>query len=228
MNKYISEFIGTFFLVFVGTGAIIVNDVTGGQVTHIGISLTFGLVVMVMIYSVGNVSGAHMNPAVTIGFLVSGRLEKQEVIPFIVSQLLGALVASMILRFLFLNHPTLGITVPSGSIYQAFALEIFLSFLLMFVILNVSTGAKEKGIMAGVAVGSTIALEALFAGPISGASMNPARSLSPALISGHLQYIWIYLTAPILGVLAACPLCRLIQGKECCPTIERNPRPQIN
>ena len=122
----------------------------------------------------------------------------------------------------------MGITLPSGSIYQALVLEFFLSFLLMFVILNVSTGAKEKGIMAGVAVGSTIALEALFAGPITGASMNPARSLGPALISGHLEYIWIYLTAPVLGTLSACPFCRIIQGKECCPTIEKKAWPQTN
>jgi len=173
-----------------------------------------------MIYSVGNVSGAHLNPAVTLGFLMSGRLEKQEALPFILSQFLGAILASLILRFMFLNHPTLGITVPSGSLYQAFSLEIILSFLLMFVVLNVSTGAKEKGIMAGVAVGSTIALEALFAGPITGASMNPARSLAPALMSGNVQQVWIYLIAPVLGAIAACPFCRFIQGKECCPPIE--------
>ena len=220
MNKYCSEFIGTFFLVFAGTGAIIINDLTDGQITHMGIALTFGLVVMAMIYSVGNVSGAHLNPAVTLGFLMSGRLEKQEALPFILSQFLGAILASLILRFMFLNHPTLGITVPSGSMYQAFSLEIILSFLLMFVVLNVSTGAKEKGIIDGVAVGSTIALEALFAGPITGASMNPARSLAPALISGNVQQVWIYLIAPVLGAVAACPFCRFIQGKECCPPIE--------
>ena len=228
MNKYCSEFIGTFFLVFAGTGAIVVNDLTGGQITHLGIALTFGLVVMAMIYSIGNVSGAHLNPAVTLGFLMSSRLEKREAIPYIVSQFLGAVFASVVLRVLFLNHETLGLTVPSGPIYQTFALESFLSFLLMFVILNVSTGAKEKGIMAGVAVGSTIALEALFAGPITGASMNPARSLGPALISGHLQHIWIYLTAPVIGALLACPFCRIIQGKECCPSIEKDPQLQTN
>ena len=228
MNKYCAEFIGTFFLVFAGTGAIIINDLTGGQITHMGIALTFGLVVMAMIFSVGNVSGAHLNPAVTLGFLMSGRLEKQEALPFILSLFLGAILASLILRFMFLNHPTLGITVPSGSIYQAFSLEIILSFLLMFVVLNVSTGAKEKGIMAGVAVGSTIALEALFAGPITGASMNPARSLAPALISGNVHQVWIYLIAPVLGALAASPFCRFIQGKECCPPIEKEIKLQVN
>lgn len=226
MNKYVSEFIGTFFLVFAGTGAIIVNDVSGGQITHLGIALTFGLVVMVMIYSVGNISGAHLNPAVTLGFLLSGRLEKREAFPFITSQVFGALIASLSLRFLFPDHDHLGITAPAGSASQAFIMECFLSFLLMFVILNVSTGAKEKGIMAGVAVGSTIALEALFAGPITGASMNPARSLAPALVSGHFESIWIYLTATILGALAACPFCRIIQGTECCPSLDDNPWPQ--
>jgi len=220
MNKYVSEFLGTFFLVFAGTGAIIVNDVSGGQITHMGIALTFGLVVMAMIYSIGNISGAHLNPAVTLGFLVSGRLEKGQALPFIGSQFLGALTASLLLRLIFPDHNTLGITVPSGSLSQTFILEIMLSFLLMFVILNVSTGSKEKGIMAGVAIGSTIALEALFAGPITGASMNPARSFAPALISGHLEYVWIYLTATFIGALAACPFCRIIQGVDCCPSIE--------
>jgi len=222
MKKYCSEFIGTFFLVFAGTGAIIVNDLTGGQITHLGVALTFGLVVMVMIYSIGNVSGAHMNPAVTLGFLISGRLEKHHTFPYIASQFLGAICASLTLRMLFLNHPALGTTIPSVSIFQAFVMETLLSFLLMFVILNVATTTQEKNLMAGVVVGSTIALEALFAGPITGASMNPARSFGPALVSGHLQYVWIYLTAPVLGAILACPICRLIKGKECCPIIEQD------
>lgn len=227
VNKYVSEFIGTFFLVFAGTGAIIVNDLTNGQITHVGVALVFGLVVMAMIYSIGNISGAHMNPAVTLGFLVSGRLEKCEAFPFIASQIFGALAASLLLSFIFPSHDTLGITVPSSSVSQAFVLECFLSFLLMFVILNVSTGAKEKGIMAGVAVGSTIALGALFAGPITGASMNPARSLAPALISGHLESVWVYLTATIVGALAASPFCRIIQGTECCPPTDKDPSLKI-
>ena len=222
MKKYCSEFIGTFFLVFAGTGAIIVNDLTDGQITHLGVALTFGLVVMVMIYSIGNVSGAHMNPAVTLGFLISGRLEKHQTFPYIASQFLGAMCASLTLRMLFLNHPALGTTIPSVSIFQAFVMETLLSFLLMFVILNVATSMQEKNLMTGVVVGSTIALEALFAGPITGASMNPARSFGPALVSGHLQYVWIYLTAPVLGAILACPICRLIKGKECCPIIEQD------
>ena len=226
MNKYLAEFIATFFLIFVGTGSIIVNDITGGQVTHVGVSLTFGFVVMVMIYSVGNISGAHMNPAVTLGFMVSGRLEKQEVIPFVASQVSGALAASLVLRFIFLNHATLGATIPNASALQAFVLETILSFLLMFVVLNVSTGAKEKGIMAGVAVGGVVALNAMVGGPLTGASMNPARSLAPAIMSGELEHLWIYLSAPVLGALAACPFCRGIQGKECCSWQNKAPWPQ--
>jgi len=225
MKKYCSEFIGTFFLVFAGTGAIIINDLTGGQITHLGVALTFGLVVMVMIYSIGNVSGAHMNPSVTLGFFMSGRLEKQQIFPYIASQFLGAMCASLTLRLLFLSHPDLGTTIPSGSVFQAFVMETLLSFLLMFVILNISTSTKEKDLIAGMVVGATIALEALFAGPITGASMNPARSLGPALVSGHLQYVWIYLTAPVLGAILACPICRLIKGSECCPVIEKDTSP---
>jgi len=226
MDKCLSEFLGTFFLVFAGTGAIIANDVSQGSITHVGISLTFGLAVTAMIYSIGNISGAHLNPAVSIAFMASGRLERNLVFPFIASQCLGAITASGILRLIFPEHGTLGATLPAGSEIQSFSLEVFLSFLLMFVILNVSTGSKEKGLMAGVAVGATIALEALFAGPVSGASMNPARSLAPAIMSGELEHLWIYLSAPVLGALAACPFCRGIQGKECCSWQNKAPWPQ--
>jgi aquaporin Z len=216
-NRYLAEGIGTFSLVFAGCGAIVVNDAFGHTLGHTGVSLVFGLIVMAMVYSVGNISGAHINPAVTLGFLFAGRLERREVLPYVGSQLLGAVVAAFLLRCLFPAHQTLGATLPTGSVFRAFTLEMLLSFLLMFVILNVSTGHMEKGIMAGVAVGGTVALEALVAGPVTGASMNPARSLGPALISGHLDSIWIYLTAPIAGTFLAHPMCRWIQGGECCP-----------
>ena len=215
-NRYIAEGIGTFALVFAGCGAIIVNDTFGGVLGHTGVSIVFGLVVMAMIYAVGNISGAHINPAVTLGFLFAGRIKKQVVLPYIGSQFLGAIAAAAILRAMFPEHETLGATLPSGSILQSFVMEVILSFLLMFVILNVSTGHMEKGIMAGVAVGGTIALEALIGGPVSGASMNPARSLGPALASGQLDVLWIYLTAPVLGTFLAYPTCRLVQGTECC------------
>jgi MIP family channel proteins len=199
MRKFAAEAIGTFALVLAGTGAIIINDVSHGAVTHVGIALTFGLVVMSMIYAVGDVSGAHLNPAVTLGFWMARRFEGRLVSPYLASQLTGGLAASLSLRVLFLEHATLGTTVPAGPWWQSFVLEVLLTAILMFVILSVSTGAKEKGIMAGAAVGAVIALEALFAGPICGASMNPVRSLAPAAVSEHWEYLWIYLAAPVLG-----------------------------
>ncbi len=213
----LAEFIGTFALVFAGTGAIIVNDASNGSITHVGVALTFGLVVLAMIYAVGDISGAHLNPAVTGGFWLSGRFPLSQVVLFVPAQCLGAFAASGILRVLFPAHPTLGATLPSGAAMQSFVLEMILTFLLMFVILNVSTGAKEKGITAGIAVGSVIGLEAMFAGPICGASMNPARSLAPAVISGHLEYLWIYLTAPLAGAALAVFTCRGCQDSTCCP-----------
>jgi aquaporin Z len=185
-------------LVFAGTGAIIINDVAGGEVTHVGIAFTFGLVVMAMIYAVGETSGAHLNPAVTVGFWLARRFPGQAVAPYIISQLVGAFGASALLWLMF-THPTLGATHPKGSFVQTFALETVLSAMLMFVVLGVATGSKEKGLLAGVAVGGVIALEAIFGGPISGASMNPARSLAPAVLSGAIGDVWIYLAAPVVG-----------------------------
>ena len=217
-NRYLAELIGTFALVFSGCGAISVNDTFAGVLGHQGVSLVFGLVVMAMIYAIGNISGAHLNPAVTLGFLFAGRLERRVVFPYIGSQCLGAVIAAGVLRVLFPGHETLGATLPAVDLLRAFMMEVILSFLLMFVILNVSTGHKEKGIMAGVAVGGTVGFEALLGGPMTGASMNPARSLGPAIVSGHLDSLWIYLAAPILGMFLAYPTCRWIQGGDCCST----------
>ena len=211
-----AEAFGTFALVFAGTGAVVINEVTGGAVTHVGIALTFGLVVMAMIYAVGDISGAHLNPAVTLGFFAARRLAMGSVLPFIVSQSTGALLASLLLRFLFPRNSTLGATFPAGSSIQSFVLEAVLTCILMFVILSVSTGAKERGITAGIAVGGVIAFEALFAGPISGASMNPARSFAPALVSQHFSRLWIYLVAPIAGALLAVIACGCVREKGCC------------
>src|SRR5580698_4082156 len=222
MKKSFAEMLGTFALVFTGTGAIVVNDVSGGAITHVGIALTFGLVVLAMIYAVGDISGAHLNPAVTTGFWFSGRFPISQAAFFIPAQCLGAFAASSILRILFPAHPTLGATLPSGAAMQSFVLELILTFLLMFVILNVSTGAKEKGITAGIAVGAVIGLEAMFAGPICGASMNPARSLAPALVSGHLEHLWIYLAAPVIGACSAVCACRGCQDSACCPIISKS------
>lgn len=221
VKKYVAEFIGTFALVFAGTGAIVINDVAGGGITHVGIALTFGLVILAMIYAVGDISGAHFNPAVTGAFWLSGRLPAGLVLPYIVSQCLGAFAASAILHFLFPSHATLGSTLPTGTEMQSFVLELILTFLLMFVILNVSTGSKEKGITAGIAVGAVIGLEAMFAGPICGASMNPARSLAPAVVSGHMAQLWIYLTAPFVGAWLAIFACRGCQDPSCCPLLSK-------
>jgi len=215
-KKLFAEFFGTFALVFAGTGAIVINDVSGGVITHVGIALTFGLIVLAMVYAFGDISGAHLNPAVTIGFWSARRFESWLVLPYVGSQCLGAIAASVLLRLLFAAHPTLGATFPAGPAWQSFVLELVLTFLLILVILSVSTGSKEKGITAGIAVGAVIALEAMFAGPICGASMNPARSLAPALVSLHLNHLWIYLAAPILGADLAVLACRCVQGKECC------------
>ena len=222
LKPLMAEFIGTFALVFAGTGAIVINDVSGGSVTQVGIALTFGLVILAMIYAVGDISGAHLNPAVTSGFWLSGRFSGKRVLPFVLSQCLGALAASGILHFLFPTHATLGTTLPAGSNGQSFVLELILTFLLMFVILNVSTGAKEKGITAGIAVGAVIGLEAMFAGKICGASMNPARSLAPAVVSGHLEHLWIYLTAPFAGAALGVVACRGCQDSACCPLLSKN------
>ena len=203
MKKYLAEFIATFILVFCGTGAIIIDHATGGTVTHLGVALTFGMIVMSMIYAFGEQSGAHMNPAVTIGFSVAGTLPLKQVLPYIISQVLGALLASIVLKFLFPLSQGLGETLPAGTDMQSFVLEIILTFILMLVIIRVATGSKETGIMAGIAIASVVGLEAAFAGPISGASMNPARSLAPALVSGHLQSLWVYLTAPVIGAVLA-------------------------
>lgn len=211
MKKCIAEVIGTFILVFSGTGAIVINHVSDGTVTHVGISLVFGLVVMSMIYALGDISGAHMNPAVTIGFVTARRFAVTSAVPYVISQLIGACAASGLLRILFPDHATLGATLPAGSWQQSFLLEVVLTFILMFVVLNVATGAKEKGIMAGAAIGSVVAFEALFAGPICGASMNPARSAGPAMISGHLEHLWIYLIATPLGAMLAVPAWNLLQ-----------------
>ena len=211
IKQSIAECIGTFMLVFAGTGAIIIHDVTGGTVTHIGIGMTFGLVVMSVIYAIGDISGAHINPAVTLGFWISKRFPTKKVIPYISSQILVACLASGTFKLLFPSHPTLGNTLPQTTLSTVFTLELILTAMLMFVILTVSTGAKEKGIMAGIAIGGIVGMEALFAGPLTGASMNPARSIAPALFSGDLSSTWLYISAPFLGAAIAVGLYRLIR-----------------
>ncbi|HTJ50038.1 MAG TPA: MIP family channel protein, partial [Cyclobacteriaceae bacterium] len=203
MRKYIAEVIGTFALVFCGTGAIIINQESSGAITHVGIAFTFGFIVMVMIYALGPISGAHLNPAVTIAFTFAKRFPAKEIVPYVLSQCIGAVLASGTLHFLFPLNILLGSTIPAGTELQSFIFELILTFFLMLVIIHVATGSKEQGMFAGLAIGSTVLLEAMFAGPICGASMNPVRSFAPAIVSGHLEHLWIYLLAPVIGAVAA-------------------------
>jgi len=212
MKRPLAEFLGTFILVFAGTGAIVINQASGGLIGHPGIALTFGLVVLAMIYTFGDISGAHLNPAVTVAFAAAKRFPWKEVPLYLGAQLAGAFAASGLLKFLFPGPGTLGATLPAGSASQSFVLEVVLTAILMLVILGVSTGAKEKGITAGIAIGATVGLEAMFAGPACGASMNPARSLAPAIVSGHLQHLWLYPVATVLGALLAVPLSQAVRG----------------
>src|SRR5438876_7558814 len=171
---------------------------------------------LAMVYTLGDISGAHINPAVTIGFWAARRFESRKVLPYVVSQCAGAFLASVFLRLLFPANITLGATIPTGPLLQAFVLELILTALLMFVILGVSTGAREKGITAGIVVGSVIGLEAMFAGPICGASMNPARSLAPSVVGLYLQSLWVYLMAPIIGSMIGVLACRGVRERGCC------------
>jgi len=211
-----AEAFGMFCLVFAGAGTAVVNEVTAGGVTNVGVALAFGLVVMAMIYALGNVSGCHINPAVTLGLWAAGRFDRCLVLPYIGSQCVGALFASGTLRILFPESRTLGATIPAGSDLQSLMLEFLLTMILMFVILSVSAGGSDGKLLGGIVIGGVIGLEALFAGPISGASMNPARSLAPAAVSMHLDHVWIYIVGPIAGALASVPLCRCICSSPCC------------
>lgn len=214
LRKALSEIIGTFALVFCGTGAIVIDNQTGGAVTHVGIAITFGLVVMAMIYTLGDTSGAHLNPAVSIAFTLAGRLPVKALGFYIISQIAGAFLASFTLKLLFPSNELLGTTLPAGSDGQSFVLEFILTYFLMLVIINVATGPKEQGLFAGIAIGSVILLEAMFAGPICGASMNPARSLAPAVVSGHIEALWVYLIAPVAGAALAIPTWKYLHAKN--------------
>lgn len=210
----IAEFFGTFILVFAGCGAIVANAAYAGALGHSGVALAWGLVVMIMIYAFGNVSGAHMNPAVTLTFWLAKRFEGQRVLGYIFAQICGALLGALFLKVLFPSDTSLGSTLPNAGLWECFLMEALLSFILMFVIFGVSTGHQEKGIMAGIAVGGTVALDAMFGGPMTGASMNPARSIGPALVSGNLEALWLYIAAPVLGMFVAYPVSRSIHPES--------------
>ncbi|HYI15689.1 MAG TPA: MIP family channel protein, partial [Thermomicrobiales bacterium] len=210
----LAELIGTFGLVFAGTGAITIDAYTGGTVGHIGIALTFGLIVMAMIYAVGHISGAHINPAVTLAFAVAQHFPLKHVPVYLVAQIAGGVLASLTLRGMFGTSGALGTTLPRGSDGQSFVLEIVLTGFLMFVIMAVATDVRAVGQAAAIAIGGTVGLEALFAGPISGASMNPARSLAPALVSGTWESQWLYLAGPVIGAVVGALLYRVVRGDE--------------
>ena len=215
-RRLLAELFGTFVLVFAGTGAIVFDAANPGKIGHVGVALTFGLVVLAMVYAVGSVSGAHLNPAVTVGFWCAGRVPGRQVPAFVAAQCAGAFAASGLLFAMYPAHATLGATLPHGSPWHAFVLEIWLTAVLVFVALTVSIAEPSVRALGGVIVGAVVALEALFAGPISGASMNPARSLAPAVVSGHIEHLWIYLVAPLLGAAVAIPTCAMIQQPGCC------------
>jgi aquaporin NIP len=214
MKKYLSEFLATFILLFVGTGSVVVNQQTGGALGLPGIAAVWGLVIIALIYAFGDISGTHINPAVTIAFAADKRFEWKEVPFYLVFQLAGAFAASGLLKFLFPANALLGITQPSGTIMQSLILEIVMTFILMMVILRVSVGAKEKGITAGIAIGATVWMLVLFGGPISGTSLNPTRSIAPAIVTGNLQNLWIYLLGPVSGALLAVILHRAVHSSE--------------
>ncbi|OIK10753.1 aquaporin [Bacillus sp. MUM 116] len=211
-KKLIAEFLGTYFLVFAGTGAVVIDNVTK-SLTHVGIALTFGLVVMALIYTFGHISGAHFNPAVTIGFLIHGDISQREATNYIITQLIAGVAASTTLLCLFDNVASLGATLPRGSWGQSFILEFILTFFLMMVIFGSAIHGKAVKSFAGIAIGATVGLEAMFAGPICGASMNPARSIGPAIVSGTTQYLWVYILATILGASCAAIIYKILHEK---------------
>lgn len=211
LRACVAELIGTFALVFAGAGAIMVDAKTAA-LGHVGVAITFGLVIMVMIYAVGHVSGAHFNPAVSLAFAVTRHFPWPRVALYWLAQLVGALLAAALLRASLGNLAHVGATLPAGSDGQSFVWEIVLTAFLMFVIMAVATDTRAVGEAAAIAVGGTVGLDAMFGGPISGASMNPARSAGPAILSGDLRALWIYLVAPVVGAMVGAVAYQFVRG----------------
>lgn len=210
-----AEGIGVFALVFAGCGAIVAEAEHPGTLGAIGIAFVFGLIVMAMVYATGHLSGAHLNPAVTLAFALTRHFPRGEAAAYLAAQLAGALIAAALLAAVWPSQPAaLGTTLPTVGIGSAFVYEVVLTAFLMFVIMAVATDTRAVGAGAAIAIGGTVGLDALFGGPITGASMNPARSLGPALVSGELHDLWIYLTAPLLGAAIGALAYQLVRGEH--------------
>jgi len=217
MQRYLAEFLGTFTLILAGCGAVAVSSLTG-EPQFIGIAIAWGLSVMAIIFTIGDLSGAHINPAVTIAFWVARRFSALDVVPYIIAQCLGSTAAAGVLWYLFPEHVAKAVThYQEVNTAQAFILEILLTWFLMFSVINVSTSAKEKGITAAIALGGVITIDVLFGGKVTGASMNPARSLGPALVTGDFDQLWVYIAGPIIGAILAIGCAAAIRPGVCCP-----------
>jgi len=210
-----AEGFGVFALVFAGCGAIITEAEHPGTLGTVGVALVFGLIVMAMVYATGHLSGAHLNPAVTLAFVVTRHFPRAEALAYIAAQLAGALVAAGLLAAIWPSQPAaLGATIPTVGVGSAFAYEVVLTAFLMFVIMAVATDTRAVGAGAAIAIGGTVGLDALFGGPITGASMNPARSIGPALVTGELQDLWLYLAAPLVGATIGALAYQLVRGEH--------------
>jgi MIP family channel proteins len=217
-RSLVAELIGTFALVFAGAGAIMVDAKTNA-LGHVGVAITFGLVIMAMIYALGHVSGAHFNPAVSFAFALTRHFPWTRLAAYWVAQIMGALLAAAILRGSLGNVAHVGATLPSGSQRQALLWEIILTFFLMFVIMAVATDTRAVGEAAAIAIGGTVGLDAMFGGPVTGASMNPARSLGPALIAGDHFALWVYIVAPLIGAGFGALAYQFVRGEHPRPAI---------
>jgi aquaporin NIP len=212
-RRLTAELVGTFALVFAGCGAVMVEAKTGA-LGHVGVAITFGLVIMAMIYAVGHISGAHLNPAVSLAFALNRHFPWTKLLGYWAAQLVGAFAAATLLRASLGNIAHVGATLPSGSERQSFLWELVLTFFLMFVIMAVATDTRAVGEAAAIAIGATVGLDAMFGGPISGASMNPARSIGSAFVNGDLHGLWVYVAAPLVGAALGAAIYRFLRGDD--------------